>query len=56
MATDLFQEKNWLPDEILYLSRSSQPLDKVIFSSGASHITVADKLIKMVQYSIMLNP
>ena len=46
-----FEKKKRLPDEILYLSRSSQPPDETIFSSGASHVTVADELIEMVQYS-----
>ena len=34
----------------MYLSCSSKPPDETIFSSGVSHITVADKLIEMVQY------
>ena len=46
-----FEKKKPLPDEILYLSHLSHPPDKTIFSSGASCITVADKLIEMVQYS-----
>ena len=39
-----------MPDENLYLSRSFQPPDETIFSSGASGVTVADELIEMVQY------
>ena len=46
----ILRKKKPLPDKILYLSRSSHPHDKTIFSSGASHVTVADKLIEMEQY------
>ena len=45
-----FEKKKPLPDKILYLSHSSHPPDETIFSSGVSHVTVADKLILMVQY------
>ena len=46
----ILRKKKPLPDEILYLSRSSHPPDETIFSSGASRVTVADELIEMVQY------
>ena len=45
-----FEKKKRLPDEILYLSRSSQPPEETIFSSDVSRVTVADELIEMVQY------
>ena len=45
------KKKTRLPDENLYLSRSFQPPDETIFSSGASRVTVADELIEMVQYN-----
>ena len=50
-----FEKKKRLPDEILYLSRSSQPPEETIFSSDVSRVTVADELIEMVQYILIPN-
>jgi hypothetical protein len=45
-----FIEKVQMLDEIFIKSRSVEQLDEIIFSSGASRVTVPDELNEMVQY------